>query len=126
MAAPLSTTSATVTNFQIVISYGQCFGYGFGLDPNTDSDWIGIRIRTDPNTDSDWIRIQSGQTDPQGRREISLKDLYRKSVNQEKIVGSAANTDPGSGAFLTLGSEIWNRFFSGSRIPDPNPIFLRS
>jgi hypothetical protein len=27
--------------------------------------------------------------------------------------------DTGSGAFLTLGSEIRNRFFSGSRISDP-------
>ncbi len=32
--------------------------------------------------------------------------------------------DPGSGAFLTPGSEIRNRFFPdpGSRIPDPKPI----
>ncbi len=35
--------------------------------------------------------------------------------------------DPGSGAFLTPGSGIWNRFFPdpGSRIPDPKPILLR-
>ncbi len=32
--------------------------------------------------------------------------------------------DPRSGAFLTPGSRIRNRFFSGSRIPDPKPIFL--
>ncbi len=40
---------------------------------------------------------------------------------------SVADPDPGSGAFLTLdpdpGSEIG--FFSGSRIPDLNPIFLK-
>jgi hypothetical protein len=31
--------------------------------------------------------------------------------------------DPGSGAFLTPGSGIWNRFFPdrGSRISDPGP-----
>ncbi len=42
--------------------------------------------------------------------------------------------DPGSGAFLTPGSGIRNRFFPdpgsrisdpGSRIPDPKPILLR-
>ncbi len=36
--------------------------------------------------------------------------------------------DPGSGAFLTPGSGIRNRFFPdpGTRILDPNPIFLRT
>jgi hypothetical protein len=36
--------------------------------------------------------------------------------------------DLGSGAFLTPGSGIQNRFFPdpGSRIPDPNPIFFRA
>jgi hypothetical protein len=36
--------------------------------------------------------------------------------------------DLGSGAFLTPGSGIRNKFFQdpGSRIPDPKPIFLRA
>ncbi len=40
----------------------------------------------------------------------------------------ASVADPGSGAFLTPGSGIRNRFFldPGSRILDPNPIFLRN
>jgi hypothetical protein len=41
---------------------------------------------------------------------------------------SVADPDPGSGAFLTPGSGIRNRFFPdpGSRIPDPKLIFLRA
>jgi len=39
---------------------------------------------------------------------------------------SVADPDPGSGSFLTPGSGIRNRFFSGSRIPDPKTIFLRA
>jgi hypothetical protein len=35
-----------------------------------------------------------------------------------------ADPDPGSGAFLTPGSGIRNRFL-GSRISDPKPILLR-
>jgi hypothetical protein len=37
---------------------------------------------------------------------------------------SVADPDPGSGTFLTPGSEIRNRFFPdpGSRIPDPTII----
>jgi hypothetical protein len=40
---------------------------------------------------------------------------------------SVSDPDPGSGAFLTPGSGIRNRFFPdpGSRIPDPKTIFLR-
>ncbi len=34
-------------------------------------------------------------------------------------VGESRVADPGSGAFLTPGSGIRNRFFPGSRIPDP-------
>jgi len=39
-----------------------------------------------------------------------------------------ADPDPGSGAFLTPGSGIRNKFFPdpGSRIPDPKTIFLRA
>jgi hypothetical protein len=46
------------------------------------------------------------------------------------ILESVADPDPGSGAFLTPGSGIWNTFFPdpGSRIPDlrsriPYPYF---
>jgi hypothetical protein len=41
-----------------------------------------------------------------------------KIINKYNSVG---DPDPGSGAFLTPGSGIRNRFFSdpGSRIPDP-------
>ncbi len=41
---------------------------------------------------------------------------------------SVADPDPGSGAFLTPGSGIRDRFFAdpGSRIPDPKTIFLRA
>jgi hypothetical protein len=40
-------------------------------------------------------------------------------------VDGTSVADPGSGAFLTPGSGIRNRFFPdlGSRIPDPKPIF---
>ncbi len=36
-----------------------------------------------------------------------------------KHISSVPDPDPGSGAFLTSGSGIRNRFFSGSRIPNP-------
>ncbi len=41
---------------------------------------------------------------------------------------SVAGPDPGSGAFLTPGSGIRNRFFPdlGSRILDPKPIYFRA
>jgi hypothetical protein len=41
---------------------------------------------------------------------------------------SVADPDPGSGAFLTPGSGIRNRFFPdpGSRISDPKPIFFKA
>jgi hypothetical protein len=44
------------------------------------------------------------------------------------VVDSVSDPDPGSGAFLTPGSGIRNRFFPdpGSRIPDPKAIFLRA
>jgi hypothetical protein len=43
-------------------------------------------------------------------------------------VKQCCGSGPGSGAFLTPGSGIRNRFFPdpGSRIPDPKPIFLRA
>ncbi len=48
----------------------------------------------------------------------------------ENLGISVADSDPGSGAFLTPGpgSGIRNRFFPDpwSRIPDPKPIFLRA
>jgi hypothetical protein len=39
------------------------------------------------------------------------------------VSGSVADPDSGSGAFVTPGYGIRNRFF---RIPDPKPIFLRA
>ncbi len=44
---------------------------------------------------------------------------FRQNVFERKFLNSVA--DPGSGAFLTPGSGIRNRFFSdlGSRIPNP-------
>jgi hypothetical protein len=49
-----------------------------------------------------------------------------KSQKLIYTIPSVADPDPGSGAFLTSGSGIQNRFFPdpGSRIPDPKPIFL--
>jgi hypothetical protein len=50
---------------------------------------------------------------------------YQKAVrncSMPLVKDSVADVNPGSGAFLTLGTGIQNRFF---RIPDPKPIFLR-
>ena len=44
---------------------------------------------------------------------LYLQGNTRKSVLRFRI------PDPGSGAFLTPGSRIRNRFFTGSRIPNP-------
>ncbi len=51
----------------------------------------------------------------------------RKAILKPTLYNSVADPDPGSGAFLTPGSGIRNRFFPdpGSRIPDPKSIFLR-
>ncbi len=38
---------------------------------------------------------------------------------KNKLGNSVADPDPGTGTFLTLGSWIRNRFFSGARISDP-------
>ncbi len=56
---------------------------------------------------------------------LSTGGFLRKS--NSTLVFSVADPDPGSGAFLTPGSGIRNRFFPdpGSRIPDPKPILLR-
>jgi hypothetical protein len=58
--------------------------------------------------------------------------MYEKSHGDVgSITGhfsSVVDLDPGSGAFLTPGSGIRNRFFPdpGSQIPDPELIFLRA
>ncbi len=39
---------------------------------------------------------------------------------------SVADRDPETGSFSTPGSGIRNRYFSGSRIPDRKPLFLRA
>jgi hypothetical protein len=56
----------------------------------------------------------------------SLKLTHNFAHTVQK--GSVADPDPGSGAFLTPGSGIQDPeyVFSGSRIPDPKPIFLRA
>jgi hypothetical protein len=50
------------------------------------------------------------------------------AIKNKNIPASVADPDPGSGAFLTPGSGIRNRFFPdpGSRIPNPKTIFLRA
>jgi hypothetical protein len=57
---------------------------------------------------------------------LNLVSRLQMSVSA-KLLRSVADPDPGSGAFLTPGSGIRNRFFPdpGSRIPDPGskPIF---
>jgi hypothetical protein len=45
--------------------------------------------------------------------------LRIKFCNHQRPGRSVADPDPGSYAFLTPGSGIRNRFFSGSRISDP-------
>ncbi len=54
--------------------------------------------------------------------------LGELSVDKGFYNSSVAAPDPGSGAFLTPGSGIRNRFFPdpGSRIPDPKPTCLRA
>ncbi len=47
------------------------------------------------------------------------KLLTRTGTASNTVIYSVADPDPGSGAFLTPGSGIRNRFFSGSRIQDP-------
>jgi hypothetical protein len=53
---------------------------------------------------------------------------YSRVQLTRAIYTIVADPDPGSGAFLTPGSDIRNRFFPdpGSRIPDPKPIFMRT
>jgi hypothetical protein len=51
-----------------------------------------------------------------------------ETLQSAMVRSSVADPDPGSGAFLTSGFGIRNRYFPdpGSRIPDPLPIFLRA
>jgi hypothetical protein len=65
----------------------------------------------------------------------SIRVLLQKVIKVNEVISSVADPDPGSGAFLTPGSGIRNRFFPdpgsripdlGSRIPDPKTIFLRA
>ena len=58
---------------------------------------------------------------------MTKRHIIWKGKNQDRLA-SVADPDPGSGAFLTPGSGIGNRFFPdpGSRIPDPTPIFSRA
>ncbi len=65
--------------------------------------------------------------------QIKVTSLYfsPKVTNPERLYGvkiSVADPGPGSGAFLTPGSGIRDRFFPDpvSRIPDPKTIFLRA
>jgi hypothetical protein len=61
-----------------------------------------------------------------------LPDMLRQPATSQSypafLATSVADPDPGSGAFLTPGSGIRNRFFPdpGSRIPDPKSIYLRA
>jgi hypothetical protein len=53
---------------------------------------------------------------------VKWEDCVQKSATNISCLGpSVADPDPGSGAFLTPGSGIRNRFFPdpGSRIPNP-------
>jgi hypothetical protein len=47
--------------------------------------------------------------------------LFHNYFSLKCFISSVVDPDPGSGAFLTLGSGIRNRFFPdlGSRIPNP-------
>jgi hypothetical protein len=47
--------------------------------------------------------------------------MTHKKCKETALKSSVADPDTGSGAFLTPGSRIWNRFFPdpGSRFPDP-------
>jgi hypothetical protein len=67
-------------------------------------------------------KFDKHRTDPKAK---ILKNLQ---VKISCFCISVADPDPGSGAFLTPGSGIRNRFFPdpGSRIPDPKTILLRA
>jgi hypothetical protein len=58
---------------------------------------------------------------------LGVDEYHFKVLLVASLLSSVADPDPGSGAFLTPGSGIRNRFFpdprSGSRIQDPKPIF---
>jgi hypothetical protein len=70
----------------------------------------------------------SGRFGPPGsfyhQEKIVRKNMIRTVL---WLFTRVADPDPGSGAFLTPGSGIRNRFFPdpGSRIPDPKSIVLR-
>ena len=56
-----------------------------------------------------------------GWEKMKIRDKHPGSATLHIGTGSVADPDPGSGAFLTPGSGIRNRFFPvpGSRIPNP-------
>ncbi len=66
--------------------------------------------------------------DPEGSNVSQKEENEEFSLLSAADCGSVADPDPESGAFLTPGSGIRNRFFPdpGSRIPDPKTIFLRA
>ncbi len=83
----------------------------------TDSADVVISIRFVP---------ESGKINRLWRRE-STKQQQRNPPTYLSVLRIRI-LEPGSGAFLTPGSGIWNRFFEdpGSRISDPKPIYLRA
>jgi hypothetical protein len=77
----------------------------------------------------DWVCSWNILASEIKERFIIYLSLTKGFINAITYVeNSVADPDPGSGAFLTPGSGIRNRFFPdpGSRIPDPKPIFLRA
>jgi hypothetical protein len=78
-----------------------------------------------------WIRgsmpLTKGRAHPPPPSRHVGPSRHRTDTHLGKEEGGTSVADPGSGAFLTPGSGIRNRFFSdpGSRIPDPKPILLR-
>jgi hypothetical protein len=60
------------------------------------------------------------------KNSIRIRSRIRIRI-RETVARSAADPNPGSGAFLTPGSGIRNGFFPdpGSRIPGPKATFLR-
>ncbi len=94
------------------------------LNSVSDSDPNWIRIQSDYRIR---IRIRNPDPDPGGQK-WPTKTVLRIHgifvwICGSMLLISVADPDPGSGAFLTPGSGIRNRFF---RIPDPKSIFLRA
>jgi hypothetical protein len=79
----------------------------------------------DPDLDPPWPKMPDPHWNQCGSTTLNCTYILGHLLCLGCYFYSVVDPDPGSGAFLTPGSGIRNRFFpdTGSRIPDPKPIF---